>query len=317
MATSLTDFVLAAGWQDIAVASGYTAIAGQPCVIQGKTPGVTVEVFFSASGSAPSGNSGEIIGFMGSVEGTAQHVWVRSDDGAIVGVMIADAVSSGGGGGGGSSLADVSVVDAAGVYWLARDNGSGITYTNWATGAVGSPTAPVAPAGKLTGEQVNSVTYVANAASTGVAVGDVLVHDVIYNIATSPASIIASAWVNTTQGTILSVTPPFANLTQSAGSSAASPLAPLGAASINTGQGSATNAASLGIAARTGAAGTGAVSRTIFNTSGVTLYFGGAGVTAATGKSLPANASITLNTTAAIYVITGAGVATFDYVELF
>ena len=53
------------------------------------------------------------------------------------------------GGGSASSLADQSVVDAAGAYWLVRDNGTALSYLTWATGLAGTPTGIVAPAGKL------------------------------------------------------------------------------------------------------------------------------------------------------------------------
>jgi hypothetical protein len=121
---------------------------------------------------------------------------------------------TGGSGGGGSSLADQSVVDAVGVYWLVRDNGTTLTYLNWATGATGTPTSPVAPAGKLTGEQVRGTQYNVVTAVTGGAVGDVLEHLVILNIATTPAAVITSAWINITQATVLSSAPTIANLAE-------------------------------------------------------------------------------------------------------
>ena len=111
-----------------------------------------------------------------------------------------------------TTLADQSVVDAVGIYWLVRDNGTALTYLSWATGTAGTPTAPVAPAGKLTGEQVRGTQYNATAAGTGYAVGDVLEHIVILNIATAPASVLASTWLNITQGLVLTAPPAAANL---------------------------------------------------------------------------------------------------------
>ena len=111
------------------------------------------------------------------------------------------------GGGSASSLADQSVVDAAGVYWLVRDNGTQLSYLNWATGLAGTPTGIVAPAGKLTGEQVRGTQYNVTTAGTGTSVGDVVEHIVVLNIATSPASVITSTWLNITQGAVLAAAP--------------------------------------------------------------------------------------------------------------
>lgn len=125
---------------------------------------------------------------------------------------------------GSASLADQSVVDASGNYWLVRDNGSALTYMNWATGTAGTPTAPVAPAGKLTGEQIISTQYNATSAGTGFAVGDVLSHIIILNIATNPASVVASTWANISQGTVLSANPAAPSLAQASTSVAVSAL---------------------------------------------------------------------------------------------
>ena len=111
------------------------------------------------------------------------------------------------GGGSATSLADQSVVDAAGVYWLVRDNGSQLSYLNWATGLAGTPTGVVAPAGKLTGEQVRGTQYNVTTAGTGTSIGDVVEHIVVLNIATSPASVITSTWLNITQGAVLAAAP--------------------------------------------------------------------------------------------------------------
>lgn len=147
----------------------------------------------------------------------------------------APAVFVGGGaiGGGGASLADQSVVDAAGVYWLVRDNGATLTYVNWATGAAGSPTAPVAPAGKLTGEQVRGTQYNVVTAGTGTAVGDVVEHVVVLNIATNPASVVSAVWLNLTQGSVLATAPTPASLAEIASTVAVASLPPL-AAGTNT-----------------------------------------------------------------------------------
>ncbi len=105
------------------------------------------------------------------------------------------------------SLADQSVVDGAGTFWLVRDSGTMLSYVNWATGLGGTPVAPVAPAGKLAGQQIISTQYNATAAGTGYATGDVLSHIVILNIATTPATVVANTWANISQGTVLSTIP--------------------------------------------------------------------------------------------------------------
>ena len=119
-----------------------------------------------------------------------------------------------GGGGSGTSLADSSIVDANGVFWLVRDNGTSLSYLNWATGTSGTPTSPVAPVGTLAGEQVRATQYNATANGVAYATGDVLEHIVVLNIATNPASIISSVWLNITQTYILPSAPPSGNIVE-------------------------------------------------------------------------------------------------------
>ena len=122
-------------------------------------------------------------------------------------------LTSGGGGGGGSSLADNLVVDAAGVYWILQDQGGGtFVYYKLSTLAVGTPTAPVVPAATSTGLQIVDQSYDVITAGTGYAVGDILEHIVVLNIVTVPPTIITSAWINITQGTVLGAVPVAANI---------------------------------------------------------------------------------------------------------
>jgi hypothetical protein len=84
------------------------------------------------------------------------------------------------------------------------------------------------------------------------------------------------------------------------------PSTPVGAANFTPAQVSVLTTATLIAAARTGAPGTGRASITIINKTGTDFVcLGGSGVTASTGLCLPevAGASITLNTTSAIYGI--------------
>lgn len=117
-----------------------------------------------------------------------------------------------GGGGSSTSLADSSVVDAAGVYWLVRDNGTTLTYLNWATGATGTPTSPVTPIGKGTGRSVSTTSYTGVVAGTGYSVGDILQRIVVLDISTTTPTVIAAAWINTTTGLVMGTAPTMANL---------------------------------------------------------------------------------------------------------
>ncbi|NBC37646.1 hypothetical protein GTZ99_13910 [Novosphingobium sp. FSY-8] len=111
-------------------------------------------------------------------------------------------------------LADVSVVDAAGVYWLVRDDGAQLSYVNWGTGNTGQPTAPVAPIGKLTGQQMVQTQYTALQGGTGFAAGDLLSHVLMLNIATTPPTVVTNVWANITQGSVLASTPSSASLAE-------------------------------------------------------------------------------------------------------
>lgn len=59
------------------------------------------------------------------------------------------------GGGGGSLLADVLLTDATGALFVARDNGTTVTYFNLNTNAVYTPSAPIQAAG-LTDTQLRA-----------------------------------------------------------------------------------------------------------------------------------------------------------------
>lgn len=84
-----------------------------------------------------------------------------------------------------------------------------------------------------------------------------------------------------------------------------SPVTPsnigVGAASIATNQASVGTSATLIVAARTGVAGTGRVSVTIYNNGSSMVYLGGPGVTTSTGIHLAPGAAASSNTTAAFY----------------
>lgn len=140
---------------------------------------------------------------------------LRGGTGVVISVASTAAAlpTTGGGGGGGSSLADNLIVDAAGVYWILQDQGGGtFVYYKLSTLTVGTPTAPVAPAATSTGSQVVEQSYDVITAATGYAVGDILLHIAVLNVVAIPPAILTSAWINITQGTVLTTAPTAANI---------------------------------------------------------------------------------------------------------
>ncbi len=92
---------------------------------------------------------------------------------------------------------------------------------------------------------------------------------------------------------------------------------PVGSGSIATSQAPiGTTAASI-VAARTGAIGAGRIAATLYNAGSATVYIGGSDVTTSTGMPLPAGASVTLDTTAAIYGIAASGTQTIGVTETY
>jgi len=91
----------------------------------------------------------------------------------------------------------------------------------------------------------------------------------------------------------------------------------VGSGAIATSQASIGTSAALIVAARTGAAGTGRIAATLYNEGTVTVFFGPSGVTTSTGMPLPAGASATINTTAAIYGISTIASQTIGVMETF
>ena len=102
-----------------------------------------------------------------------------------------------------ATLADQSVLDANGVYWLVRDTGATLTYLNWSTGAAGTPAAPVTPIGAQAGRDLRVAQFVASASGTGYALGDAIEHIIVLNLSINPTSVVSSVWVNLTQTTVL------------------------------------------------------------------------------------------------------------------
>lgn len=115
-------------------------------------------------------------------------------------------------GGAVSSIAEMSVIDSAGTYWLVRDSGTVLTYYNWATSSIGTPVAPVTPIGQQPADHVITTQYTATSAGTGYAVGESLSCMVVVGTAGNPPTVIRSVWVNLTRGTVLATTPVLSTL---------------------------------------------------------------------------------------------------------
>jgi hypothetical protein len=92
---------------------------------------------------------------------------------------------------------------------------------------------------------------------------------------------------------------------------------PVGSAAFATSQASIGTAAAQIVAARAGVVGTGRIAATLYNAGSATVYFGASGVTTTTGMPLPAGASATVNTQAAIYGIAASGTQTIGVMETF
>lgn len=113
------------------------------------------------------------------------------------------------------------------------------------------------------------------------------------------------------------------NANGAAAPASASPVTPsnqpVGSAAFAATQVSVGSTATSILSARTGVAGTGRVSATVTNTTTTAIYLGGAGVTTSTGQLLPGivGASVTINTTAAIFGIVATGSATVTALETF
>jgi hypothetical protein len=75
MAATQNDLSLTITWSD--VVATYAALASASAFIQNKGPG-PVLVYFSASGTAPTGSNGTLLRAGETTLGTAAHIWVRA-----------------------------------------------------------------------------------------------------------------------------------------------------------------------------------------------------------------------------------------------
>lgn len=140
---------------------------------------------------------------------------------------------------------------------------------------------------------------------------------VVSSCGTPPQSYVAGQFVSMTVDT-------NGNLCSSAsgggGSSVTVQNLAVGAAHLSTSQVSVANTATQIVAARIGTSGTGRVAVTVVNTGAVAVYLGAtSGVTTSTGTLLPAvaGASVTINTTSAVYGIVATGTETVTEFETY
>lgn len=87
-------------------------------------------------------------------------------DGNITGVAGNPLVTTGGGGGGGSALADVLLTDTTGALFVARDDGTNVTYYNLNTNAVYTPVGTKSAVLGLTDAQLRAANVNVAVAST-------------------------------------------------------------------------------------------------------------------------------------------------------
>jgi hypothetical protein len=93
---------------------------------------------------------------------------------------------------------------------------------------------------------------------------------------------------------------------------------PVGSAAFATSQASIGTSAAAIVSARTGAPGTGRIAVTLYNAGAQTVYYGASSsVTTSTGMPLAPGASVTLDTTAAVYGIAASGTNTIGVTETY
>ncbi|WP_066700106.1 hypothetical protein [Sphingobium amiense] len=86
MAKSYPDFALTGQWQDIAVATGYTAIANERVMLQSKSRDAVL--MFIGGASAPSADDGIAVSLGKALSGTSDHFWVKGS--GEVAVLVED-----------------------------------------------------------------------------------------------------------------------------------------------------------------------------------------------------------------------------------
>lgn len=133
-------------------------------------------------------------------------------------------------------LSSTLFTDNSGAYYVRRDvinstNGTVVVSFTTVTGAVATPGAGLRPASTDANRSTQQISYTATTAATGYAVGDALARLIVLDTSTSPATVISSAWLNVTAGTVLSSAPASGTYATSANSTVVTSSAlPTGAA---------------------------------------------------------------------------------------
>ena len=261
--------------------------------------------------------------------------WKNPDGSITEGVVIEDGAGnkitsfSGGGGGGGGTVTQGPAGSAAAPWYVAP--GSGVTWTLGgalpafaATPTFNIGTAPtlavnwsgqsVAVSNFPATQAVSIASLPALAAGANV-IGGVTQSGGPWTVSWSGQSVAATQSGTWNIGSVASL-PALAAGSNTVGNVGVNNN-PVGSAAFAASQASIGTAAAQIVAARAGVAGTGRIAVTLVNAGSATVYFGASGVTTATGMPLPAGASATVNTQAAIYGIAAGGTQTIGVMETF
>jgi len=261
--------------------------------------------------------------------------WKNPDGSITEGVVIEDGAGnkitsfSGGGGGGGGTVTQGPAGSAAAPWYVAP--GSGVTWTlggalpafaatptfnigmaptlavNWSGQSVAVSNFPATQA-------VSIASLPALAAGANV-IGGVTQSGGPWTVSWSGQSVAATQSGTWNIGSVASL-PALAAGSNTIGNVGVNNN-PVGSSGFAASQASIGTAAAQIVAARAGVVGTGRIAATLYNAGSATVYFGASGVTTTTGMPLPAGASATVNTQAAIYGIAASGTQTIGVMETF
>jgi hypothetical protein len=257
----------------------------------------------------------------------ALFVNLRSSTGVELGGIAAPLFAAGAGTAGTPNAGVMTVQGVASMTPLA----SNLTQVNGATFSASNPLFAQLTAGSAAIGSITNTTFAATQA-TAANLNATVVGPSGAALATSTnqnSQIAQETAINTNLGTpnttpcaspttACTINQMLALIAQTAAAPATIANQPVGATNFAPAQVSVGTSATSIAAARAGAIGTGRVSITITNTTTTPIFLGGSGVTATTGQLLPGivGASVTLNTTAAIFGI-AASAATVTEFETF
>lgn len=126
------------------------------------------------------------------------------------GAVFVEVLAGGGGGGGGSALSDLLFTDDTGAYFIRRDNGTDISWTNIAgadSAAPGTGAKPVSTANNIV---VQTLTFTAIASATGYTTDDIL--ERVFTLNPTTGVPISNFWFNASTGLKLASSPSGANV---------------------------------------------------------------------------------------------------------